>query len=155
MLEGYYEFSTHAFTLVRVRPHLLADCVVAWGPVAAYARAMLDVAAGTETDWHRRLHFPPSSHKAVLDIAHELRQASPDARFHAAVDQFEAEFKGYVNLTPRQALERLRLTMSSKSSDLVVVRTYSDQFAASVAKSVLDAAGIECMLWQGAWGLTA
>ena len=30
--------------------------------------------------------------------------------------------------------------------DLVVVKTFGDRFAASVAKSALDAAGIECLV---------
>ena len=32
------------------------------------------------------------------------------------------------------------------NSELVVVRTFSDQFAADVAKSALDAVGIECFI---------
>ena len=32
------------------------------------------------------------------------------------------------------------------ANDLVVVRTYSDQPAADVAKTALDAAGIECLV---------
>jgi hypothetical protein len=32
------------------------------------------------------------------------------------------------------------------NSELVVVHTFSDQFAADVAKSALDAAGIECFV---------
>ena len=36
--------------------------------------------------------------------------------------------------------------MSSKSNELVVVRTFNDQFAANVAKSALDAAGIDSLV---------
>ena len=36
--------------------------------------------------------------------------------------------------------------MSSRSSDLVTVRTFSDQFSADVAKTALDVAGIECVI---------
>jgi hypothetical protein len=36
--------------------------------------------------------------------------------------------------------------MSSKSNEPVVVRTFNDQFAANVAKSALDAAGIDSLV---------
>jgi hypothetical protein len=32
------------------------------------------------------------------------------------------------------------------TDDLVVVKTFGDRFAANVAKSALDAAGIECLV---------
>ena len=112
MVDLYYKYNPTLRSIVVKDPEFLGNAIHTWFSMQPFVEAVVAGArAGAERaarDQYRDIRFAEVTHRRIEGLFERIRAGSTDKEFHAALDKVADELRGYVGLTPAEAVARLR-----------------------------------------------